>query len=198
MFEDIGTAVRKALDKHGVRSLDELSHDAQIRLAGHVGLPVPELHRAIRASLAQERRQELAQIRAGGRGKGKKARKSRRIQVSASGNVSMRGTGQADPAAVEFVRAQTRELPPGATRSTQLPGVVWVPVRGKKAKKTRKKLASSDDGQSTGTPPGNGNPINPQDGAGPRSIAPILGVGHFRHSYLLHPLEPELAERAAS
>jgi HK97 family phage prohead protease len=31
--------------------------------------------------------------------------------------------------------------------------------------------SGASDGKSTGTPPGNGNPINPQDGAGPRSAA---------------------------
>lgn len=44
---DIGTQVRSVLRRHGIRSLDDLTHDQQERIAREVGLTTPRLHQVV-------------------------------------------------------------------------------------------------------------------------------------------------------
>lgn len=60
-------AVAAALAQRGA-SLDDLSHDAQFRIAARLGVPLADLHNGTRlrkADLRRERQRELAELRAG-------------------------------------------------------------------------------------------------------------------------------------
>ena len=94
MDQNLARIVRRHLQQRGVGSLDDLTHDQQERIANLLGMPIPSLHHGLRESLAEERRQEIAHMRRGGRRE--IARSNARMHRRAAGfpagtNVSVRG-----------------------------------------------------------------------------------------------------------
>lgn len=94
MDQNLARIVRRHLQQRGVGSLDDLTHDQQERIASLLGMTMPSLHDGLRESLAEERRQEIAHMRRGGRRE--IARSNARTHRRAAGfpagtNVSVRG-----------------------------------------------------------------------------------------------------------
>ncbi len=111
MDQNVARIVRRDLQRRGLKSLDELTHDQQERLANVLCVRIPELHSGLRESLAVERRQEIAQLRRGGRRETSRLAEERQQEIAHIRRGGRRETARFAPGSVITGGGMTEVIP---------------------------------------------------------------------------------------